>query len=108
MLFRSLAIVLPGIMRSQKKEKFEKLIHFAENVWGFDSGNNEENVENAILKTEDFFNEIGIKTKLSDYNIPKGAIEKICKNLEKKNFVELGENKSVSPEVVREVLTFSL
>lgn len=105
---QTLAIVLPGIMRSQKKEKFEKLIHFAKNVWGFDSGNNEENVENAILKTEDFFNEIGIKTKLSDYNIPKEAIEKICKNLEKKNFVELGENKSVSPEVVREVLTFSL
>ncbi|MDI9535263.1 MAG: iron-containing alcohol dehydrogenase [Bacteroidota bacterium] len=101
---QTLAIVLPGVMRTQKEKKFGKLLHYAKNVWGCNSENDDENVEKAILKTEEFFNEVGIKTKLSDYNIPREAIDAICKNLEKKNFVKLGENRDISPEVVKAIL----
>lgn len=101
---QTLAIVLPGILRNRKEHKFAKLLHFAKNVWAINTGNDEADVENAIMKMEEFFNSLGIKTRLSDYNISNSDIDTICKKLEDKNYVKLGENSNISPDVVREVL----
>lgn len=101
---QTLAIVLPGILRNRKEEKSAKILHFAKYVWGINSGNNDADIEEAILKTEQFFNSVGIKTRLSDYNIPETAIDIICKKLEDKKYVKLGENKNITPAVVNEVL----
>lgn len=58
---QTLAIVLPGVMRTQKEKKFGKLLHYAKNVWGFNSENDDENVEKAILKTEEFLMKLELK-----------------------------------------------
>ncbi|MDD3687923.1 MAG: iron-containing alcohol dehydrogenase [Bacteroidales bacterium] len=101
---QTLAIVLPGILRNRKNEKSAKILHYAKSVWGINSGNIDADLEEAIAKTESFFNSVGIKTRLSDYNIPESAIDIICKKLEDKKYVKLGENKNITPAVVKEVL----
>jgi NADP-dependent alcohol dehydrogenase len=101
---QTLAIVLPGILRNRKEEKSAKILHFAKSVWGINTGNDDSDIEAAIVKTESFFNSVGIKTRLADYNIPESAIDIICKKLEDKNYIKLGENKNITPAVVKEVL----
>lgn len=101
---QTLAIVLPGVLTELKEQKREKLIHYANTVWGI-TGNNDDVIIQAILKTEAFFNSIGIKTRLSDYAIPESAIGQICSKLENKRYVKLGEMKNVTPQLVEQILT---
>lgn len=101
---QTLAIVLPAVLTVMKDEKADKLLHFAEHVWGIQGLDKNEVIEAAITATENFFISLGIKVKLSDYDIPAEAIELICKKLEAKRYVKLGENKNISPDVVAQIL----
>jgi NADP-dependent alcohol dehydrogenase len=101
---RTLAIIWPGLMRKMKNEKGEKLLQFARQVWKINNGTPDERIEKAIKKTEDFFNSMGIPTRLSDYNLNDGDVEKVVENLIRNKQTELGEHKTVTPEKVREIL----
>lgn len=101
---QTLAIVLPGVLTVMKDEKAEKLLHYAQNVWNIDTRDANKAIELAIVKTESFFKSVGIKTRLSDYNIPESAIQDICKKLEQKKYVKLGENRNINPEKVEKIL----
>ncbi|MBN2776582.1 MAG: iron-containing alcohol dehydrogenase [Bacteroidales bacterium] len=101
---QTLAIVLPGVLTVMKDEKAEKLLHYAQNVWNIDTSDANRAIELAIEKTESFFNSVGIKTRLSDYDIPESAIGDICKKLEQKKYVKLGENRNINPEKVEKIL----
>ncbi len=101
---QTLAIVLPGILSVMKDEKAEKLLHYAKNVWGIQGADKNEIINSVIAKTEEFFISLGLKTKLSDYDIPVDAIDLICEKLANKKYIKLGENKNISPEIVKQVL----
>lgn len=101
---RTLAIIWPGMMRVMAAEKGEKLLQFAERVWNIDEGTKQERIEKAIAKTEHFFNEMGVPTRLPDYDLDEAAVENVVENLKKNGQTELGEHKSVTPEKVREIL----
>jgi NADP-dependent alcohol dehydrogenase len=101
---QTLAIVLPGVLSEMKEEKAQKLLHFAKNVWDINTSDEMKAMNLAIEKTESFFHSVGIKTRLSDYNIPESAIDNICIRLVAKNYVKLGENKNISPEIVKKIL----
>lgn len=66
---QSLAIVLPRLLKNQKKVKQEKLAKLGREVFGVQSGDDSAAADQAIEKTEAFFNSIGMKTKLSDYGV---------------------------------------
>jgi len=102
---KTLAIVLPGVLTVMKEDKREKLIHYANNVWNIFSDNDEKVISQAIDKTEDFFVSLGIGVRLSDYNIPENAIDIICRKLEEKKYIRLGEKRNINPEIVKQVLT---
>lgn len=72
----TLAIVLPGVLNNVKELRNVKLQQYAERVWGLDA-NDPQAGEKAIAKTEEFFNSLGVKTRLSDYGIGKETIQKI-------------------------------
>ncbi len=101
---RTLAIVWPGMMRVMMEEKKEKLLQFAERIWNITEGSENERIEKAINDTEKFFNQLGVPTKLSDYQLDKSVIEKVITNLTANGFTALGEKKLVTPEKVREIL----
>lgn len=65
---RTLAVILPSLLRFQKKHKMGKLAQYGRRVWGI-TGPDEKVAEEAINKTEEFFRETGIKTRFSEYGI---------------------------------------
>ncbi len=92
----TLAIVLPSTLRQMKSEKQAKLLQFAERVWNISEGTDSEKIDEAIDKTRGFFEAMGIKTKMSQYDIKPEAIDTMVERLEQKGFVALGENQSIT------------
>lgn len=106
---QTLAIVLPSMLEVMKEEKGEKLLQYSERVWNIASDlPNAEKMTLAIEKTRDFFETMGVKTRLSDYGLEQDVIEKIIASLETHGMVKLGEQGAVTPNVVRKVLGLSL
>ncbi|HMT03369.1 MAG TPA: iron-containing alcohol dehydrogenase [Burkholderiales bacterium] len=90
---QTLAIIAPQMWRYKKNIKKAKLVKFALNVWQI-SKDNDDAIEQGIRKTEDFFRSIGIKTKLSEYNIKVNASE-VANNLAISQGVPIGEHKDI-------------
>lgn len=101
---RTLAIVLPGIWKTLKEEKKEKLVQYGERVWGIKSGTDEERADAAIEKTEKFFRSLGIGTRLSDYGVKQDTIDRIVKRFEERKWLSMGDRGLTTPEVTRKAL----
>lgn len=106
---QSLAVVLPAMWKVRRtQKKAEKLIQYAERVLGITDGSDDEKIDKAIEMTEAFFNELGTKTRLSDYGIKETDIPKIIANLEKHGMTKLSEKGDVTPDVSELVLRTAL
>jgi NADP-dependent alcohol dehydrogenase len=105
---RTLAIVLPGLWSVLKAEKKAKLLQYGQRVWGITEGSEDERVEKIITRTVEFFESVGIKTKLSDYGVKSDTIDLIVDRLEKRGWKAFGDRQLVTPEVVRQVLEHQL
>lgn len=105
---QTLAIVQPALWEVRKEQKKAKLAQYAERVWGITSGNQEEKANQAIEKTRNFFESIGIKTYLSNYDIKEDCIEGIVKELEIKGYTAISEDGKVTLDVVRAILKKAL
>ncbi len=106
---QSLAVVLPAMWKVRRTQKAEKLIQYAERVLGITDGSDDEKIDKAIEMTEAFFNELGTKTRLSDYGIKETDIPKIIANLEKHGMTKLSEKGGdVTPDVSELVLRTAL
>lgn len=66
---QSLAIVMPRLLKNQLENKKQKLAKLAREVFCITEADDEKAALIAIEKIEEFFNSIGMKTKLSDYGI---------------------------------------
>jgi len=101
---QTLAIVLPSLLRNQIAEKEAKLVQYAERVWQVTSGSNQEKAQMAITKTEEFFSSLGVKTKLSDYNILAAeAAEKIKTRFNERGW-QLGERKNIDGAAAEKIV----
>lgn len=105
---RTLAIVLPSLLRLQKDEKKEKLLQYASRIWGVTTGDDDEIIELAIQKTEAFFHSLEIGTRLSDYDISDDCVPVLVKQLEEHGMTRLGEKKRLTPELAGKILEMSL
>ncbi len=105
---RSLAVILPSVLRELKDQKRRKLLQFAQRVWGIEGGTPEERIEKAILATEDFFNRVGLPTKLKVYKITEDDFAPIVKSLRSHIPVNLGEAKNIDEQMVMKILKRAL
>ena len=105
---QTLAIVMPNMLRARKATKRAKLLQLAERVWGLTGGDEDTRIEAAIVKMEEFFNQMGVRTRLSDYALGAKDIDAVLAVLEKHRMVKLGEHRDVTLEVSRKVLEMSL
>lgn len=105
---QTLAVVLPAMLSIRRKDKHEKLLQYAERIWHIDSGTEEERVEAAIQKTRLFFESLGMKTRLSEYQISPAAIDALIEKLETHGMVALGEHGDVDLQLSRQVLEASI
>ena len=100
---QTLAIVLPGVLSVMRGEKGAKIMQMGERVFGVSEGDEASRIEQSIAKFEAFFVSMGVKTRLSDYGLAEDCIEPVVKRLADRGVV-LGENKTITPEKVREIL----
>ena len=102
---RTLAVITPSHYKFNFEAKKEKLAQYGERVWNINEGSIDDKAYAAIEKTEAFFNELGIDTKLSDYtNDYAGTAEEIAKRFTDRGWLGLGEHQSLSPEKVEKIV----
>ena len=100
----TLAIVLPGVLNQKKFDRKEKLLQYGERVWDIKKGSEEERLDKAIEKTEDFFLQLGAKIRLSDYNIGEETIERIIRRFEERGMEKVGMTEDIERDEVRLIL----
>ncbi|MGL4436381.1 MAG: iron-containing alcohol dehydrogenase [Giesbergeria sp.] len=105
---RTLAIVLPSLMQSQRAAKREKLLQYAERVWHVSGGTEDERIDAAITHTRAFFESVGIPTRLSAYGLGREAVDAVVAQLTAHGMLKLGEHRSITPEVSRAILEAAL
>ena len=105
---QTLAIVLPSVMTLKKDTKREKLLQYAERVWGITGEKADLVIEEAIDLTRGFFESLGVKTHLGDYGIGHEAIPTLLEQLKAHGMVKLGEHRDITPDISRSILELSL
>jgi NADP-dependent alcohol dehydrogenase len=105
---QTLAIVLPSMLRVRKEGKRAKLLQYAARVWNLTEGDEDSRIEAAIARTQDFFEQMGVKTRLRDYGLDAGSVDATVAALVKAKIESLGEHGDVDAAVSRAVLEMSL
>lgn len=101
---QTLAIVLPSLLEICKEDKKAKLVQYAERVWNIREGSDNEKADKAIAKTREFFESLGIKTRLSQYGVAKDKIDVLVAQLKEHGMTALSETGKITPEVSRKIL----
>ncbi|MDO6596658.1 iron-containing alcohol dehydrogenase [Oceanihabitans sp. 2_MG-2023] len=102
---RTLAVIAPSHYKFNFESKKEKLAQYGERIWNITEGNTEDKAYEAIAKTEAFFHELGIDTKLSNYTKEyEGTAEKISKRFTDRGWTALGEHQTLTPEKVEKII----
>ncbi|KUM51932.1 iron-containing alcohol dehydrogenase [Rheinheimera sp. EpRS3] len=105
---QTLAIVLPPLMYVQRETKRQKLLQFGQRVFDINNGTEDEIIDKTIKATQDFFEHMGVKTRLSDYNLAAADIDKLIANLERNGMTALGEHSDIDLDKARQILTLAL
>jgi NADP-dependent alcohol dehydrogenase len=101
---KTLAILQPAIWSVRKDKKRDKLIQYAERIWGIKEENDDVKIDLAINKTREFFESLGIKTHLSDYGITHDKINIIINNLEQHGHTNISETNDLDITISRKIL----
>ncbi len=105
---KTLAVMQPAVWKVRKEQKREKLLQYAERVWGITNGDEDSRIDEAIRQTEKFFQSLGMKTRLSDYELTEDNIDQVIANLEAHGMTALSEHGDVTLETSREMLKTAL
>lgn len=105
---QSLAVVHPTLLSVRKEKKLAKLAKYAERVWGIRDGSDSEKADAAIAKTREFFESLGVKTRLSEYGVGAERIPEVIAQLEAHGMVALGETHDLGLDVAEEILRRSV
>jgi len=101
---KTLAILQPAVWTVRKEQKQAKLLQYAERVWDITAGTEDSRIEQAIAKTRDFFEGLGVATRLSAYGVTADRINALIAALEQHQMTALGETREVTLEVSRRIL----
>ena len=101
---QSLAIIQPSVWKIRKSQKREKLLQYAEKVWGIVDGDEDQRIDLVIEKTREFFESLGVKTRLSQYGIERSGIDAVINALENHGMVALSEQGDLDLSLSREIL----
>lgn len=100
---QTLAVIYPGIMEVMKDQKAKKISRLGKEIFEINEESDEKQIGLTIKAVEHFFEKVGVKTHLSDYNLGDEAIEKVVSRLKGRGW-KLGEKGNITPEVVKQIL----
>ncbi len=104
---QSLALVMPLVMRHQRRRKRAKLLQYARRVWGLDGGDEAARIDQAIANTETFFRLLGAGTRLADCGVPPEAAALVAARLGKRNLL-FGEHHDLGSKEVQEIMELGM
>jgi NADP-dependent alcohol dehydrogenase len=105
---QTLAIVLPSLLELRRKQKRAKLIQYSERVWNVASGSDDDKIEAAISKTREFFERLGVKTRLSQYGVGAERIPEVVAQLEEHGMIALSETGDLDLAMSEKILRNAL
>ncbi|CAI1141402.1 alcohol dehydrogenase [Serratia entomophila] len=100
---QTLAIVLPALLHEKKAQKREKLLQYAERVWGLRDGSEDDCIDGAIAATRAFFEQMGVPTRMADYQLDGGSIPALIDKLHQHGMTALGEHQDITLDVSRRI-----
>jgi NADP-dependent alcohol dehydrogenase len=101
---RTLAVVVPSLMNVQRATKGAKILQFGERVWGIRNGTEDERINQAIAMTRAFYETLGLKTRLEDYDVKPSVGAEVARRLEARGAIALGERGDITPSLVERIL----
>lgn len=105
---QTLAVVQPAVWLYKQEQKKAKLLQYAERVWGLHDGDDDSRVVAAIENTRQFFEQMGVPTRLSAYGLDASVIDPVVAKLEAHGHVNLGEHGDITAADVKAILTLAL
>ncbi|GEC69026.1 aldehyde reductase [Raoultella terrigena] len=100
---QTLAIVLPVLWNEKRDTKRAKLLQYAARVWNITEGSEDERIDAAIAATRNFFEQLGVPTRLSGYGLDGSSIPALLAKLEEHGMAQLGENQDITLDVSRRI-----
>nr|VUD31702.1 oxidoreductase YqhD [Raoultella sp. NCTC 9187] len=100
---QTLAIVLPVLWNEKRDTKRAKLLQYAARVWNITEGSEDERIDAAIAATRNFFEQLGVPTRLSGYGLDGSSIPALLAKLEEHGMTQLGENQDITLDVSRRI-----
>ena len=101
---QSLAIVMPRLLKNQIENKKDKLVKMAKEVFNYQNDDKNISANYAIDSIYKFFESIGVKMSLSDYNINADEAAKEIYNRFKERGTILGERCIINADVAFEIV----
>lgn len=102
---RTLAIVLPSLLSVERGPKRAKLLQYAERVWDLRTGPDDERLDAAIAKTRAFYESLGIKTRLADYEVTAATTApEVAQRLADRGMKAFGDRNQITPAKVEQIL----
>lgn len=96
----TLAIILPGVLQVTGEKRKEKILQYAERIWGITGFDHQAVITETIRNTEQFFRCLGVRTRLSEYGIGPEVIDMVVSRLKSRGVNYLGSGKDVTIEDV--------
>jgi NADP-dependent alcohol dehydrogenase len=104
----TLSIILPGVLKVTGEKRKEKILQYAERIWGITGSDYLTVIDEAIRNTEQLFRCLGVKTRLSEYGIGPEVIDLVVGQLKARNVTNLSNAKDVSIEDVPAIFKLRL
>jgi NADP-dependent alcohol dehydrogenase len=101
---QTLAVVYPALMEVRRDQKREKLIQYAERIWNIHETDQDKKIHLAIEKTREFFESLGIKTRLSEYGVKEEQLSDVVEQLKAHGMTALSETQDITPEISLKIL----
>lgn len=100
---RTLAIILPSLLRNQLEAKKVKLAQMGRAVFGL--APDVDLAQRTIAAIEKFFRDLGVPVRLAEAGVvDANAPQLIAAAIEKHGMTKLGERGAITPDVVREIV----
>lgn len=93
---RTLAVVMPALIRVSGGEKTEKLAQMGRQVWGIQRGSTAATAAATIELIQGFYESMGLPTKLTDYGVDAATVAAaVTERLTARKMLPLGEHGSI-------------
>ena len=96
-------MVLPGVWRSQRKEKADKIIQLGRRVFGVSEADPDKAIDLTIEAVKGFFMSLGIKATKEEYGVTDEIINEVARIIDSRG-IKFGDLGNIDGKKIIEIL----